>query len=130
MGMPGVGHVMSSSPLGYKKQAFLEPSLDHQLIFQHSHPTFNKPIRHVSHAPFQSTGFSPHSVVAIVFVVPGVQCLGEQLQPGRGRFDRKQLHDSQGGVYFQATLQQGDAPDGDVVPEYGQGNQRIYPLIC
>ena len=78
MGLPRVGHVMSSV-LGYKKQAFLEPSLDHQLILQHTHPTFNKPLRHVSHVSFQPTGFSPYSIVAIVFVVPGVQCLGEQL---------------------------------------------------
>ena len=104
--------------------------MDHQLIL-------NTPIlpptnfyNNLSHASFQPTGFLSYSLVAFIFVVPGVQRLGEQLQPGRGRVDREQLHDSQRGVYLQATLQQGDASDGNVVPKYRQGNQRIYPLIC
>ena len=94
----------------------MEPSLDHQVIFQHTLPTSNTLLQHVSHASLQPTGISSYSIVAIFFVVPGIQRLGEQLQPGRGRIDRQQLHDSQRGVYFQATLQQGDTPDGTSYP--------------
>ena len=54
--------------------------------------------------------------------------MGEQFQPGRGRFDRQQLHDSPRGVHLKATLQQGDGSDGKVLPHYRSGNQRVYPL--
>ena len=107
----------------------MEPSLDHQLIFNTLILPPTNLLQHVSYASLQPTSFSPYSFVAFLFVVPGVQRLGEQLQSGRGRVNRQQLHDSQRGVYLAATLQSGDTPDGNVVPEHQQGNQWIYPPI-